>query len=206
MPSSAIIVHDGEKSHRLLITHRDWGILWGPMFVEGPLFSKAFGVYDNFTVASGIPRGSRVNRRGRDVFAAALALVTAVECDAELLRYDYSYGFAGDPVRHGGAQSIGVRGMEGILSTRPKGYCYIELHCRNEAGPTRVAEVIDLRVSRGVQTDSGVVKSYRRKAAMNWLETLPPLLEFLRSRQDRELTIEHQDHVAEPGAAADGGA
>jgi hypothetical protein len=198
MSSSAIIVHDGDESYRLLVTHRDWGLLWGPGFFEGPLFSKTFGVYDNFTVAGGIPRGSQVKRRGDELFVAAAALLAAIERDGELLRYDYSYGFAGDPARYGGGRSIRVRGMSGILWARPKGYCYVELKCRDEAGPPRVVEVIDLRVDRAVQTESGLVKSYRRKAAMNWLETLPPLLEFLQSRRDKELAVEHQDRVAEP--------
>jgi hypothetical protein len=197
MSTSAIIIHDAVDSHRLLVTHRDWGLLWGPQLPEGPLFSSAFGVYENFTVAGGIPRGSRVTRRGRDIYSAAQALYSAIERDAELLRFDYSYGFSGDPARHGGAQTIRIRGRSGIISTRPKGYCYILLDGPVPEGRSRLDELIDLRRTGPVQTDDGPhVKSYRRKAPMGWLDSLPPLLEFLQSRLKKELAVEHQERAA----------
>ena len=48
---SATIIRDGEDVHRLQITHRDWMLINGPGFVEGPIFVAAFGIFENFTVA-----------------------------------------------------------------------------------------------------------------------------------------------------------
>lgn len=198
MRTSVIIVYDGADSHRLLVTQRDWGLLLGPRFDEGLQFIREFRVYANFTVAGGVPAGSRVSRPGGALYAAAQALLSAVERDADLLRYDYSYGFSGDPARHGGKRSIRVDGKSGIISTRPKGYCYVRLHGPVQEGQPRLDEFIDLRRAGTVQTDDGtLVRSYRRKAPMNWLESLPPLLEFLRSRLARELAVEHQERVAD---------
>ncbi|WP_020470644.1 hypothetical protein [Zavarzinella formosa] len=196
MSASAIIVHDGEDSHRLLVTHRDWGLLWGPQFPEGSAFSGAFGVHENFTVAGGIAPGSRVIRRGGVLCDAARALLSAIERDAEALRYDYSYGFSGNPAKHGGAQSIRIHGRSGIISTQPKGYCHIRLDGPVPDGQPRIDEHIDLRRTGPIETGDGVqVRSYRRRAPMNWLESLPPLVEFLESRLEKDLQIEHQDRV-----------
>jgi hypothetical protein len=195
MPNSAIIVHDGQDSHRLLITQRDCGILVGPMFKEGPLFLSAFGVYENFTVAGGMPKGSQVTRGGRVLYNATWGLLNGIERDADLLQYDYSYGFESEGTRHGGGQTVRLRGREGILSTRPKGYCTIELFDEHSK-TARIAEFIDLRIVGSIETElSGVVKVYRRKVDMRWLETLPPLLAFLKPRKAKELIIEHIERV-----------
>lgn len=115
MSESCIIIRDDDKNYRLVITNRDWGLLWGPFFTEGPVFSSAFGVYDNHTVAGGIPR---------------------------------------------------------------------------------TAEYIDMRVVCSIETnDCGTLQVYRRKAKMNWVETLPPLLEFLKNCKFKELIVEHYDRV-----------
>jgi hypothetical protein len=195
MATSALILNDGDASHRMLITHRDWGLLWGPFFAEGPMFSTAFGIYDNFTVAHGIPKGSYVIRSGRKLFGAARGLLAAIERDADLLRFDYSYSFDDEPIQHNGGQSVRLRGRGGILSTRPKGYCSIKLLNSNGKGP-RIAELIDLRIVGELTLDnSSVVKIHRRSKDVLWAETLPPLLEFLRPRIGKELTVEHIDRV-----------
>jgi hypothetical protein len=195
MPNSAIIVHDGQDSHRLVISHRDWGLLFGPGFSEGPLFSSACGVYENFSVAGGIPKGSQVTRKGNVLRNAARTLLAGIQRDADLLRHDYSYGFDGERTRHGGAQGIQVRGRGGILSTRPKGYCSIELYDADAKQP-RIAELIDLRIVKSIETDGlGAVKVFRRKADMRWLETLPPLIDFLQPRMEKMLVVEHLERA-----------
>ncbi len=188
---SAIILGDDRESHELLITQRDWGLLFGAGFTEGPLFSSAFGVYDNFSVAGGIAKDSRVPRLGKPLFDAARVLVRAIERDADLLRHDYTYSAGGERARHSGAQSVRVRGRDGIISARPKGYCSIQLFDARSKTP-RVAEFIDLRIVKTVETEgSGAVRSFRREAEMHWLETLPPWIEFLRPRVGSELMVEH---------------
>jgi hypothetical protein len=196
MSISALIVKDGNEQHRMLITDRDWGLLWGPLFVAGPIFSMSFGVYDNFTMSSGVPEGSRVVRKGRNLFNAAQVLLVAIERDLDLLEFDYSYSFVNEAQRYSDGQTVHVRGRSGILRTRPKGYCFIEL---GDSGPKggRIAELIDLRIIRELDTDdSRVIKIHRRRAKVLWLETLPQLVEFLRQRIGKELVVEHVDRVA----------
>jgi hypothetical protein len=196
MSTSALLLHDNADSHRVLITHRDWGLLWGPHFNEGPLFSSAFGVYENFSVARGIQPGSRVTRTGASLYVAAEALLLGINRDADLLRFDYSFGFSGDSARRSGAQSIHVHGKSGTISTRPNGYCYIRFQPPSESGPLRSEDFIDLRRIPKVQTDAGIeVKVYRRKASIAWPESLPPLLAFLQTRLERGLFVEHQERA-----------
>jgi hypothetical protein len=194
MFDSATIISDGDSIHQLQITHRDWMLLWGPGFVEGPAFSNAFGVFENFTVARGIPKGSLVQRDGKTLHTATSALLAGIKRDHELLRYDYSYKIGDKPKRYGGGQSIGISGRFGILSLRPKGYCSITI-LDGSAKSGAIAEVRDLRAMDTVATDAGPVKVYRRKAEIQWLEILPPLLAFLVTRLNRVLILEHIDRV-----------
>jgi hypothetical protein len=53
-----------------------------------------------------------------------------------------------------------------------------------------------LRTHNGFVTDGGSIKLYRRKAESHWLETLPPLIEFLGPRGSKSLSLEHIDRVA----------
>ncbi len=62
MPRSAFIVRDAESQHRTVIADRDIGLLWGPFFVEGSIFSWNFGFYENFSIAGGIPKGAGMSR------------------------------------------------------------------------------------------------------------------------------------------------
>jgi len=189
MSDSATIIRDGNDSHRIQITHRDWMLLSGPGFAEGPAFIDAFGIFENYTVARGIPKGSLVRRTGKTLHVATSSLHTGIKRDFDLLRYDYSYQIADEPRRYGGGQGIGVDGRNGILSLRPKGYCSIQLLDKKRP------EIIDLRPMKVIATDSGLLKIYRRKSETHWLEILPPLLSFLASRMDRELTLGHIDGV-----------
>ncbi|HEV8604344.1 MAG TPA: hypothetical protein VGQ99_03200 [Tepidisphaeraceae bacterium] len=192
MPDSATIIRDGGSTHRIQIPNRDWMLLSGPGFAEGPAFISAFGVFEDFAVAGGIPKGSVVHRAGNTLHVAASTLLAGIKRDLELLRYDYSYKIADEPRQYGGGQSIGVGRRRGILSLRPKGYCSIKLPDRS-LKPPPTAEVIDLRAMDTIATDSGLLKVYRRRAEIHWPELLPPLLEFLVKRLDRTLIREHID-------------
>lgn len=189
MSDSATIIRDGEDVHRLQITHRDWLLINGPGFVEGRAFIAAFGVFENFSVAGGIPRGSLVFRDGQTLFDASTTLLAGIERDFDLMIYDYSYRIGDQPKQFGGGQSISVKGRPGILSLRPKGYCSIGFVDR------KAPELIDLRDKNGFITDAGPIKLYRRKAATHWLSILPPLIEFFRVRQSKSLSLEHIDRV-----------
>jgi hypothetical protein len=186
---SATIIRDGDDVHRLQITHRDWMLINGPGFVEGRIFVAAFGIFENFTVARGIPKGSRVHRDAQILFDAATKLLAGIERDLDLMLYDYSYKIGHQPKQFGGGQSISVSGRPGILSLRPKGYCSIQFVDQ------KTPELIDLRDKDGFVSDAGAIELYRRKAESHWLESLPPLINFLGSRLTRTLSLEHIDRV-----------
>ncbi|MEN6333503.1 MAG: hypothetical protein ABFE01_04530, partial [Phycisphaerales bacterium] len=76
--------------------HRDWLMLAGPPpFIPGAEhFVKILGVFDNFTVARGIPKGSKATRTRGQLIAAATILLETIQRDLDLLEYDYSYSFS----------------------------------------------------------------------------------------------------------------
>ncbi len=193
MSDSATIIHDRDTSHRLQISHRDWMLICGPGFAEGPAFSDAFGIFENYTVAGGIPGGTFVHRQGRTLFDATTTLLQAIKRDYKLMGYDYSYKIGEGRKQYGGGQGISVNGRPGILSLRPKGYCSIEF-VDKDSQPLLPA-ILDLRAADGFVTDAGPVKIYRRKAKSLWLEILPPLLTFLGTRLTTQLRLEHIDRV-----------
>jgi hypothetical protein len=195
MPTSALIIRDGDAHHRLLADDRDIGLLWGPLFLQGAVFSLTFGFYENFTVARGIPKGSHVIRPGRNLFNATHGLQTAVERDADLLKYDYTFSFGDERTEKKGPVSVIIRGRSGIVQTFPSGYCFSTL---KEPGPKggRIAEVIDLRVVEDCTAEGlGAIKIHRKGAKLSWIETLPPLLEFLKPRVRKRLIVEHIDRA-----------
>jgi hypothetical protein len=183
---SATIIRDGEEVYRLQITHRDWALTRGPGFVEGRTFSDGFGIFENYTVAGGIPKGSLVHRDGETLFRAASTLLWAVKRDYELLCFDYSCKVGDGPRRYGGGQSINVDGRPGILWLRPKGYCLIKF-VDSKTRPD-LPMLVDLRGMKDFMSDAGPITIYRRKAVVRWLDVVPPLLEFLKGRLGRTLT------------------
>jgi hypothetical protein len=193
MGKSAFIVRDGDASHRTIIGDRDIGLLFGPLFVEGPLFSWTFGFYENFSVAGGLPDGSQVIRPGDKLFGAAHALQHAIERDRELLQFDYSFSVGNN--RPGkGPESILVRGRSGIVETHPKGFCFATLVVPDR--PESTAELIDLRVVQDLITDdSQPIKVHRKAATVSWHHVLPPLLKFIRPRAKKRLIVEHVDRA-----------
>src|SRR4051794_36990940 len=86
MANCALIIHDGEESHQITITQRDLGLLRGPLFDAGRNFICAFRIYDHFTAAGGVPKGSHVVRVRQALENAARTLHAAIERDSELLR------------------------------------------------------------------------------------------------------------------------
>src|ERR1700677_2297910 len=171
MCSSYVITKIGDASHRLDIAHRDWGIVRGRFFEEGARFDQALGVYENFTVADGIPEGSFVIRQRLLLIEATELFLRAIQRDEDLLRCDFSYTFsARGNRRDSGAESgFRVRGLVGHISTRPHGFCWLELSQLVGSGWPRVVEFIDMRVRGSIETDElGTLKIHRRKAEMHW--------------------------------------
>ncbi len=196
MPGSHVIIRDGHESHQLDIARRDWGLLTGPFFDEGQRFVDALGVYEHFTVATGLAEGSQVMRQRFRLIDATQSLHRAVVRDEDLLCHDYSYGFSrrGRSRSSAGESGFRVRGLIGYVDARPHGYCHLRLSQPGTNGLPRTVEFIDMRVRESIDTDDlGVLRIYRRQAEMHWQDRLPPLLEFLRARSAREVTVEHYD-------------
>jgi hypothetical protein len=194
--NSYSIITDGSERHRLEFAKRDFGLLGGPHFDAGQRFTSVLGIYDHFTVAAGIPKGAKVMRRRLQLLDAAQQLLTWIQRDEDLLRYDYKYSFSGRAGRpSGGAESgFRVRGFFGKIDTRPHGYCHLDLIQITSNGRGRLAEYLDMRIRGTLETDElGTLKIHRQKAEMHWLETLPPLVEFIRTRTVKQLEIEHYD-------------
>lgn len=199
MRHSYVIAKIGDASHRLDIARRDWGMVRGPFFEEGEQFERALGVYEHFTMAGGIPDGSFVTRQRRLLLDATELFLRAVQRDEEFLHSDYSYSFSGrGSRRESGAESgFRIRGFVGHISTRPPGFCWLRLSQLAGSGWSRVVEFIDMRFRGSIETDElGTLEIHRRKAEMHWLETLPALVEFLRTHTGREVRVEHYERAA----------
>jgi len=53
-----------------------------------------------------------------------------------------------------------------------------------------------LRVLGSIETDShGILRVHSKKAEMHWLETLPALIGFLKSRRASDVSVEYMDRV-----------
>ena len=112
--------------------------------------------------------------------------------DKDLLSYAYSYEFEREKGRkQGGGQSgFKVRGLYGFVSVKPTGYCTLKLSEKTPSGTGRVVEIIDLRVTRQVQTDDwGYLKSHRRNMKVDWYQEMPRILEFCAQNQDGNIEV-----------------
>ncbi len=199
MRRSYIIARIGAASYQLDIAHRDLGMVVCQRFEEGLQFIKTLGVYDHFTLARGLPKGSFVIRERRLLLDATELFLRAVERDEELLRYDYSYSFStqGNQRNQGAQSGIRIRGLFGHISTRPHGFCWLELWQLVGSEGSRVVESIDMRVRGSIETDElGTLKIHRRKAETHWLESLPQFVEFLHTHKERDVRIEHYEETA----------
>jgi hypothetical protein len=193
---SYIIAKAGNASHRLDITNRDWEMLSGLYFREGKQFSDALGVYEHFTVARGIPKGSHVVRQRRQLLEAAELLRRGIERDEELLRFDYTFSFTvpGHSTGGGGETGFRIRGLVGHIDTRPKGFCWLQLSQLVGSHWPRVVEWTDMRVKGSIDTDErGTLQVRRKRAEIKWPKRLPPFIEFLGSRSEKQITIEIYD-------------
>jgi hypothetical protein len=197
MATSTIRIEAGEAEFILTIPQRDAMLLAGPrpFMPAGEVFVKTLGIYDNFTVAIGIPKGSKAVRNRHHVLMAATSLLELVQRDLDLLEFDYSYSFSA----HGKARStagtggVRVRGYSGCVDARPKGFCTMELREPSPSGPGRVVEIVDLRNRKTLDTDNyGVLQIHRKKGKeVTWNRSLPTLIDFLKQNKCADVVIHH---------------
>lgn len=164
-------------------------LICGPGFDEGSTFIHSFGIFQNASIAHGIPKGSLVYRKGQVLFDACNVLLEGIQRDFDLITHDYSYRIGDGDKQYGGGQSIVVNNRRGILSLRPKGYCSIQFVTGSEP------RLIDLRPHKTYMSDDGEIKIYRRTAQSNWLSLLQSAIGYLQPRLAKELSLEHIDKV-----------
>ncbi len=126
--------------------------------------------------------------------AVASALLKCIERDEDLLQFDYLYKMTDRDNSPGSGSESGfrVRGYSGSISTRPNGFCRIELMEAAPNGQGRVVEILDMRNKRELELDSGQkIKIYKRKKEFSLTRSLRDLLTFLDSCTGEQLEIRH---------------
>jgi hypothetical protein len=194
MERNVVIIEDSGVQHELAPSCRDWNLLNGPFFEQGPLFLNTLGVYKNFTVAKGIPKGSTVEVNRIHLCMVTEQLLAAVQRDMDLLQYNYSFCFTSNVHKGSGAISgFMVDGYCAYLKVRPKGFCLLELIESSPNSHSRVIGKLDIRNKREMETDNwGMLKTKRKKDTVTWPDVLPPMIEFLKKSKSKTVIIHHR--------------
>ena len=199
MRMNTLTIDDAVSTYGLTISDRDFALLGGPeLFMpHGGLFINELGVFTNTSVAQDmkIPPGSHVRRRRGNLLIHTRNMLSCLDRDADLLKFDYAFRLTKGEDRHrlkGRLGGFKVRGLLGNVSGQPRGFCTLELSEVAPNGFGRVVEVIDLRSHEEINTDdSGTLKVYRTEAAFGWLPALRGMIEFLKASDAAEVTIHH---------------
>jgi hypothetical protein len=176
MKQNAVIIEADRKQHELLVSRRDWHLLNGPFFNEGPLFLNTLGVYKNFTVAKGIPKGSTAKVNRFVLCQVAEQLLAAIQRDIDLLQYNYSFRFTACTDKDRSPNSgFMVNGYDACLSTRPNGFCLLRLMESSHNARSRLVGQLDIR---NKSRSNRVEYSRLRKAKSKSPDGLPPMMNF----------------------------
>jgi len=189
-------VHHFTLDRALVALGRDWRLLNGPFFSDGPLFLDTLGVYKNFTVEKGIPKGSKAEVNRFVLYKVAEQLLIAIQRDMDLLQYDYSFRFTGYSRKGSGSISgFRVNGYYACVDTRPRRFCLLELREALPDARSRLVGQIDIRNKSEIETDDwGILKVKKRKARVTWQDVLPQMIEFLKQRKSKTVVINHKLH------------
>lgn len=103
------------------ITSRDANLLSGPppFMPGGQQLLSALGVLGNWSVARGIPKGSKSVRKRLELRLSAEAFRSSIDSYIDLLSFDYSYAFPQrekDRCKGLDLYSFRVRGLHGRLT------------------------------------------------------------------------------------------
>ena len=189
MSDLCFTIEGDQKACRLSYSHREAKCLGGPLIPSGKAFEAALGLWDNFSVASGMNTQAWTVKPRIPLLRAAEDLLAALQTDRELFRYDYRYSFSSIPKqRNTGGRGIVVDGRGGIVDARRPGQAYIRFveHAEGDVGA-----VLDLRKCEPIETSLGTLKLHRGKNKLNWEPKLTHLIEFLRLLRSDTVRIRH---------------
>lgn len=195
----SILVRCGGESHHLQLGKRDILVLSNQFHIPNAwVYKKALGFY----CARGMkppPEDVVLLTHEKSEFAAHMNLLKQdLDRQDGMLGWNYAYEFGDEPgVRNGGGWSgFRVRGLYASISTRPAGYCDLELSALRN-GKLVFAELIDMRVVGSIETDNkGYIKIHRKRVPFLWDEGLVRLLAFLRAAPGNGVDILHS-HIPE---------
>jgi len=193
-PTFKLVAQNGELL--VSIDERSWHVLDHPYFFrQGSLLRKAFGTdYKPFKKK---PKDNLLNSMPTSVFDLyCKSAYPDLLRDQDILPYAYSYEFERDKgKKHGGAQAgFKVRELSGFIDVRPAGYCTLKLSNVAPNGIGRVVEIIDMRISREIDTNWGHLKIHRRAMKVDWYRELPRILKFCEQNKEGNLEVRLCDH------------
>lgn len=191
---NSVTIEDDGVQFELAVSGRDWSLLNGPFFNDGPLFLNTLGIYNNFTVAKGIPKGSKAEVNRFHLCMITEQLLAAVQRDMDLLQYNYSFSFTSSSEKGSGAISgFTVDGYYAFLSTRPNGFCFLDLMEPSPNSRSRLVGKLDIRNKSEIETHNwGVLKIKKKKDIVTWPDVLPPMIEFLKKSKSKTVTVCHR--------------
>lgn len=193
MKQYCFTVECNSNTHNTVWVTREFKYLVGKQCPEGSEFIQAVGLSDNFTVANGQNTAAWATKSRIRLLEASKRLLERVQQDRNYIGYDYQVGFSAEgPRRHSG-RGFGVRLIDrnGFIWLHP-GQIYMELGDRGHDRQFHITEVVDLRKSGPIPTQSlGLLKVYRRSNPINWEQKLPALIEFLNGCSSDLVRVRH---------------
>ena len=193
--AGSIILRCGGSEERLVLSHRDICLLDGDYFLKRPVNYRAELGLAFVKGLSAPPEGVVLLTHRRFILSGVLkALHQALEDQRELLAYSYQFKFSGQPEANGGGALAGflVRGLVGSISVRPAGYCTLVLMEVAPTGRGRIAEIIDMRVRKSLETDNwGTLTLKRRSEPVGWFDELPRVRAWLDSQETDVVELLH---------------
>jgi hypothetical protein len=189
-----ILVRAGDAIHTLNPSTRDVHLLDGRYFFrDGWSYRKLFGL--DFIRGLKAPSLDTplVSHRRFNLLLHVRDLLVTLETQKDLIAFDYSISFGDDKSRrHGGGMGgFRLEGGYGSISTTPKGYCDMTISNEGPNGRGREIAIIDMRVRGEINTDKGMLRVHRRKAAVGWFDELDQLIAFLERQSADSVEILH---------------
>lgn len=193
--AGSIILRCGRNEERLFLSHRDIRLLDGEYFLKRSVNYRAELGLAFLKGSPAPPEGVVLLTHRRFIFSGVLkALHQALEDQRDLLAYSYQFKFSGHPEANGGGGLSGflVRGLTGSISVRPAGYCTVVLMEVAPTGRGRIAEIIDMRIRKSLETDNwGTLTLKRRAEPVGWFDDLPRVRAWLDSQEADDVELLH---------------